>query len=227
MGRVLMRVPMDFDLPINEIWPGYLSPDWRPCPSDNCEIGYRATAYWVNSIAHLLLMLSNPITREHPLHPWLNEIPCRPKALPNHEDAKAFTEGLAGRESFPPFGHDALDRSAAARAIIKAAGLPDDWSTCPICNGHAIHPDDLEASEAWEPTEPPTGEGYQLWTTTNEGAPISPVFATMEELCEYAAANCTVFASDRASALRWREMLDDDFVYSEMQAPDGSKHIFL
>jgi len=34
-------------------------------------------------------------------------------------------------------------------------------------------------------TQPPTGEGYQLWETTSEGSPISPVFKTPEELAQW------------------------------------------
>ena len=33
--------------------------------------------------------------------------------------------------------------------------------------------------------DPPEGKGYQLWETTTEGAPISPVFKTLEELAEW------------------------------------------
>ena len=32
---------------------------------------------------------------------------------------------------------------------------------------------------------PPTGDGYQLWETVTEGSPISPVFATPEELADW------------------------------------------
>lgn len=33
--------------------------------------------------------------------------------------------------------------------------------------------------------EPPDGDGYQLWETTTEGSPMSPVFATAEELAQW------------------------------------------
>ena len=32
---------------------------------------------------------------------------------------------------------------------------------------------------------PPKGEGFQLWETTTEGSPVSPVFETLDELCEW------------------------------------------
>lgn len=33
--------------------------------------------------------------------------------------------------------------------------------------------------------EPPEGEGWQVWETVSEGSPISPVFATAEELARH------------------------------------------
>lgn len=59
----------------------------------------------------------------------------------------------------------------------------------------------------------PKGEGYQLWNTTTEGHPMSPVFKTLEELCEWCAKNATTFASHTATKEEWMEMLNDDFVY--------------
>jgi len=37
--------------------------------------------------------------------------------------------------------------------------------------------------------DPPTGDGYQLWETTTEGSPMSPVFSSPEELAEWLEAN--------------------------------------
>ena len=41
----------------------------------------------------------------------------------------------------------------------------------------------------------------QLYQTTSEGTPISPIFKAneLEKLCEYAAKNCTTFASFKTS----------------------------
>lgn len=55
--------------------------------------------------------------------------------------------------------------------------------------------------------DPPTGEGFQLWETTSEGSPVSPVFRTAEELAEWCAENATVFADDKASAEDWMKMI--------------------
>lgn len=218
MGRELKRVPMDFDWPLKEIWKGYVSPDWRKCPA-NCENGSTLAAAWVEKIVHLLLMLSDAAGQsDHPIHPWLEQLPIRPYQRPSQEILE-LTAGLAGREWREPFGHDASDRWRATTAIIKAAGLPEDWGVCKSCGGHAIHPDDLFASEAWEPTPPPTGNGFQLWETTSEGSPISPVFPTLDELCAWAEHGATIFGSAKASAADWKRMLSEDFVH--YQAGNG------
>lgn len=64
--------------------------------------------------------------------------------------------------------------------------------------------------------EPPTGDGYQLWETTTEGSPDSPVFATLDELCAWCAENATTFADHRATAQEWKKMLSEDFVHAQM-----------
>ena len=63
---------------------------------------------------------------------------------------------------------------------------------------------------------PPEGECYQLWETTTEGSPVSPVFKTLDELCEWCESNYTVFADMKASKEQWKEMLDDDFVHAKI-----------
>jgi hypothetical protein len=34
----------------------------------------------------------------------------------------------------------------------------------------------------WAPTEPPAGDGWQVWETVSEGSPITPVFPTADAL---------------------------------------------
>ncbi|MDR0819316.1 MAG: hypothetical protein LBN43_07075 [Oscillospiraceae bacterium] len=52
--------------------------------------------------------------------------------------------------------------------------------------------------------EPPTGGGYQLWETTTEGSPQSPVFPTLNDLCEWCEKNATTFANFQATKEEWR-----------------------
>lgn len=194
--RIVNRVPLDFDAPIKKTWIGYLSPEWRSCPSDDCDNGYTIAASWLGNITHLILMLAE--APERGLHPWLQELPLHPDKPPK-ENIRELTSGLSGRK--PSFmGHDGSDRYQATKSIIKAAGLPEDWGTCPVCKGHAIHPDDIGPSEEWEP---PEGDGWQLWETTSYGRPISPVFSTAEELAAWCEDNATPFASFRWTKEEW------------------------
>ena len=54
----------------------------------------------------------------------------------------------------------------------------------------------------------------QLYETTSEGTPCSPVFKAdeLDKLCEWAAENATTFASFKVTKEQWFKMLSDDFV---------------
>jgi hypothetical protein len=93
-----------------------------------------------------------------------------------------------------------------------------DLIFCDYCEGSGQQYCDekyRKLHEEWAPIDPPVGEGYQLWQTTGEGSPVSPVFKTLDELCNYAEKNCTTFGSSRAPATAWKKMLENDFVFHE------------
>ena len=74
--------------------------------------------------------------------------------------------------------------------------------------------DERAEADAWEPIEPPTGEGWQMWETTSEGSPSSPVFATAEELAEWCVDGATVFGRHRAGRDEWlRIITGEDFAH--------------
>lgn len=91
------------------------------------------------------------------------------------------------------FGHDGINSSVAVQAACERAGEP---LLCNKCDGHGSHeryPGQRAEAEAWEATGPPEGEGWQLWETVSEGSPISPVFASAEQLATWMTRNdCTV-----------------------------------
>lgn len=125
MGRLVRRVPLDFDWPLNVVWRGYVRPAeivLPPCPA--CTVTPDVGEDGLTSEQH----------RPH-------RSPSGPRA-------------------------DALDVN------------------CPACGGegHVGMPSQAAAHDGWRETDPPAGEGWQLWETTSEGSPISPVFATADDL---------------------------------------------
>lgn len=192
MGRELKRVALDFDWPLEKVWDGFLNPHYKACP--HCRAGTSPAGQWLEAIVRLLMVAGEDgrdAGRRRSRgaiwpHPYLQEMATRPECDPPPALAE-LTGGLAGRATCSPFGHDSIDAWSACKAIIKAAGLPEDWSTCKTCGGDGIDPALKAEYEAWEPTEPPIGPGYQIWETVSEGSPISPVFATPEELARWMA----------------------------------------
>jgi hypothetical protein len=161
MGRELKRVALDFDAPLNKVWAGYINPHYRSCGA--CRDGYSPTYTYVAKHINALM--------------WDRVLHATPDGL-------AIQEALAGRPaSF--MGHDSCDAYAAVAKLGELAGLPESWLTCAVCAGSGTDPAVKDAYEAWEPTEPPIGNGYQVWETVSEGSPISPVFATPEELATW------------------------------------------
>lgn len=87
--------------------------------------------------------------------------------------------------SLSGLGHDSCNSYIVIKARCEALGIP---VLCHLCGGDGsfeVYAGQREEGEAWERTEPPTGEGWQAWETTSEGSPISPVFRTAEELATW------------------------------------------
>ncbi|MDE2099689.1 MAG: hypothetical protein KGL39_20720 [Patescibacteria group bacterium] len=211
MGRELKRVPLDFDWPLHKTWEGYVNPHYKKCP--DCTDGYTVARRYVHALVQLIMIAGEDSLRGRK-HPWLQNAGLCPVEPPTPDMAE-LTSGLAGREP-SPLGHDSCDNWRAEAKIIAAAGLdPKVWGICPTCEGDAIDPAFKAAYEAWQAYEPPTGDGYQLWDTTGDGSPITPVFASLDALCKYASVNCTTFADYKASAAEWRRMLSEGQVYHQ------------
>jgi hypothetical protein len=105
---------------------------------------------------------------------------------------------------------------ACVSARCKREGVP---LSCARCDGSGrIWPTkEIERlRDDWRRTDPPSGDGYQLWENVSEGSPVSPVFESLEDLCAWAADHATTFASFKATADEWRKMLEDDFVHASV-----------
>ena len=115
---------------------------------------------------------------------------------------RPVTPEQVNRWGLKGFGHDSLNCHFVVEAACERLGVV---ATCPVCDGHGDIATDAqrEAAENVEEYEPPVGEGWQLWETTSEGSPTSPVFATAEELAEWCAENATVFADMKQPAEAW------------------------
>jgi hypothetical protein len=140
LGRKLMRVPLDFDYPLNKVWYGYF-------------INYANTCIFTD------------------------------------KNGNKYCE--------------------QCRNFAKIKGLKIMDCGCPDMDGYFGEVD----KKIKELCEPPKGDGYQLWETTSEGSPVSPVFKTLDELCEWCERYATTFARFKATKEQWKQMLSDDFVF--------------
>lgn len=211
MGRELKRVPLDFQWPMNKPWIGYINPHYKGRYSCvGCSgSGETIAALRLGDLVSLL-MLSGDDAGRGKCHPYLRETPLySTQGMSCGVDMLELTAALAGR-SPSCFGHDACDKWSAKKKIIAAAGLPETWGVCPSCGGSGEKWDSEEirlASENWTKSDPPAGDGFQIWETVSEGSPISPVFATAEELAQHM--STTRWGADKgSSAETWLKFIN-------------------
>jgi hypothetical protein len=106
--------------------------------------------------------------------------PKEPPCVPTLEEVNVWS-------IFGGLGYDSINQWIVVGAECKRLGINPE---CSHCNGEGRvweTEESKRAAEAWVISEPPTGDGYQIWETVSEGSPISPVFATPEELARHMA----------------------------------------
>lgn len=94
-------------------------------------------------------------------------------------------------------GHDSINQWICTEAACKREGFAVE---CSSCKGECdIWPDSETKSlcENWEKSEPPQGEGYQVWETVSEGSPVSPVFSSPYYLARYMVEHDSGFYQDQ------------------------------
>ncbi|MBZ9659837.1 hypothetical protein LB523_12345 [Mesorhizobium sp. ESP-6-4] len=95
-------------------------------------------------------------------------------------------------------GHDSINAWVCIKAECDRLGEPRE---CAQCGGDGEIWPSAEAKQAyedWQQTEPPTGDGYQIWETVSEGGPISPPFSTPEDLARHMAT--TKWGADKGTS---------------------------
>lgn len=134
-------------------------------------------------------------------HTWTKEKGWKPKDPPYMPTAQEVNVW-----SLQPMGHDSINRWICVRAACKRQGIE---VSCSHCDGEGEAWPSKEHKrlyETWERLELPEGDGYQIWETVSEGSPISPVFATPEELASYMAAH-PWGGDDGTSAETWLKFI--------------------
>jgi hypothetical protein len=107
---------------------------------------------------------------------------------------------------------------------------PARTETCQACNGTNFVVREGYREICWDCDDgevniyegPPEGPGWQLWETTSEGSPTSPVFEAAEALARWATNNATVFAGMKATYGEWLTMIVGDAL-DEMAASDPDR----
>lgn len=98
---------------------------------------------------------------------------------PTPDEVRVWSKGVM-------FGLDSSAQYICANARLERVGLSGQCAHCDG-EGHVKNPELDAKIEAWKQTEPPEGDGWQLWQTVSEGGPVSPVFASPEELAQWMA----------------------------------------
>jgi len=239
MGRELKRVPLNFDYPLRQVWKGYINP-YRSMECKSCKGSgqnpetKRLSDDWYTHLrtdgkegwmyqleqedvqalldaGRLMDFTRVPVNDEQREivkkkiedggNSWL---PFNNGYIPTAEEINTWARKT--------MGHDSINHWVCAEARAKRLGIHGE---CQCCGGTGVlwQSDEIKKlHDDWKEFEPPVGEGYQLWETTSEGSPSSPVFETLEELCEWCEENATTFASYKATKEEWFNMLNDDFV---------------
>lgn len=239
MGRELKRVPMDFDWPKNQIWKGYVNP-YRSMECKQCDSSglnpetKKLSDDWYSHLRtdgkegwmyhleqedvqalidadRLWDFTRNPRNEEQRNivkkkiadggNSWLPE---NNGYIPTAQEVNAWArKGM---------GHDSINHWVCMEARAKRLGI---YGLCNYCHGDGelwLSDEIKKLHEDWEYFEPPIGEGFQMWETCSEGSPQSPVFKTLNELCQWLEdTGASWFGPQTAPKEEWKESLEKGY----------------
>lgn len=230
MGRTLKRVALDFNWPLKKVWDGFVNPHHQPCPEagTTCFNGENAASKYLSHISSMLTLIGDD-ARRGSTHPYCETLPYYGEhpdwsiqPLEVRQKMVDLIGKLTGKNPVDGLGFGGSDYKIFHK-LLEVAGIrnKDDekagskWGYCQVCNGENIDPAVKAQYDSWVEQEPPKGEGFQLWETTSEGSPVSPVFPTLDALCAWCEKNATTFADNKTSAENWKKMLGDGFVHHQ------------
>jgi hypothetical protein len=195
VGREVKRVPLDFDWPLRMQWKGYMNPytsqECRVCGGSGHNPETRKIEdTWYAHNGNPAERWCGKLTQDEVdaliargrlldlTSEWIRGKGWVPKNV-------TVTADMVNAWSRNGLGHDAINQWICVETRAKRLGV---WGPCPVCGGDGqiwFSEKIKELDEAWydnERYDPPTGEGWQVWEDVSEGSPISPVFATSDEL---------------------------------------------
>jgi hypothetical protein len=111
--------------------------------------------------------------------------PIRFKWVRNDKPTPTAEEVNAQQHMGALSGHDGCNRHILVRFRCQVLGISMECVACGGRGSMEAYPGQRAEAEAWESTDPPSGDGWQLWETVSEGSPVSPVFPTAEELAQW------------------------------------------
>lgn len=182
---------------------------WSALVCDNIEMakrfGFTSLTHWSDKLVQEEVDALISDGRLHDLtHTWGKDDGWQPK-----ENTPKPTPDEVVMWAAQGVGHDSINRWICMKARAKRFGIED--TTCEKCGGSGefwSSEEDKVAAEAWESTPPPAGDGWQMWETTSEGSPISPVFETPEGLATWLAdTKASTFGPMTADYGTWLKMI--------------------
>lgn len=127
-------------------------------------------------------------------------VKCEEPKLPTSEEVNEWNKTT-------PLGHDAINRNICVRTRANRLGV---YGHCVDCEGEGyiwFSPEIQKMAFDFETYDPPLGEGFQLWSGETD-SPITPVFETLDSLCEYCEKNyISYYDEDFITKERWKEIL--------------------